>query len=132
MVGFVKLKFYHRLISNQLYFLVKINTSFEGFVSGSASAYRAFWTARGEDWDTYPLKIRGEKYHYLAEKVFGSCGTDEDDEDYEMQRAFNEEKRQEIAARASGEDGNEEGDEEHGAEGEIGDNGGEGSSKEVT
>jgi len=33
-----------------------------------------------------------------------------------MQRAFNEEKRQEIAASASGEDG----DEEHGAEGEGG------------
>jgi len=111
---------------------VKVNSTFEGFVSGSVSAYRTFFFSRAQEWQSYSPKIKKDKYRYLGQQIFGQLGTDEDEEDYEMQRAFNEEKRQEIAAGASGEEGDGERGEDNRAGGENGDKRGGGSSKDVT
>lgn len=87
---------------------MKPNSSFEGFASGTASIFQEFWTARATEWASYSESERNTISNYLFGQIFGAHITDEDEE-YEMQRAFNEQKQQEISARASRMEGNQKG-----------------------
>lgn len=77
---------------------MKSNSDFEGFVSGTASVYQEFWAARVTEWLSFTDLERDAITDYLADQIFGIRDADEDD-DYEMQQAFNEQKQQEISAR---------------------------------
>lgn len=71
---------------------------------------------------TYSDQQREKMSEYLTGQVFGADNMGEDEEDYEMQMAFNEEKLKEISAGVSREEGDGERSEgpEGGGEGNVG------------
>lgn len=87
---------------------MKSHSTIEGFVSGSASVYQSFWTARAEEWASYSDLQHEEIGDYLSGQVFGPESADEDEEDSEMEREFNRKKLEEISAGASREEGDRE------------------------
>ena len=113
---------------------MKRDSTINGFVSGRASVYELFWEERSKDLKAHSPKEGKEINDYLTQQVFGRSSPGDDDfEDQEMQVAFTQEIRQEIAARATkkeegrkgqGVSGREsendvdEGDEKDGSEGE--------------
>jgi hypothetical protein len=81
------------------------HSNFDGFVKGKGAHYTNFWAARLSDLEEYTESQKGALYGYLDEKVFG-VDMDDDEEEFERQKAFNEVKQGELKARAAREKGN--------------------------
>ena len=94
-------------------------TTFDGFIIGKGALFPNFWENRLQDLLKFSQSRRKALGEYLNEQVFGA-EADDDEEEYERQKAFSEAKWQELEA-------SEDGDEDEGGDKEGGDveNGGQ-------
>lgn len=94
--------------------------NFDTFIKGKGSIYTKFWHARKEDLEDLPQSESDALHEYLYEQVFG-MDREDDEEEYERQRAFNEARLRGLqtkAARKGGNGGNSGGQETDEAENE--------------
>ena len=88
-------------------------SDFDGFLKGKTALYVNFWDSRSQDVEEFSPSQCAALAKHLNEQVFG-VGSDDDDAEYERQKAFNEAKWGELKARAAKEEhdgGQSEGDE---------------------
>jgi len=71
-------------------------TSFDGFIQGKGSLFKAFWISRDEDLARLSQSEAQALFGYLNEQVFGVSMDDDDEEEFERQKAFNEARAKEL------------------------------------
>lgn len=109
------------------------HATFDGFIRGKGGTFPGFWDFRLEDLRMFSESRLEALVGYLDEQVFGA-EADDDDEEYERQKAFSEAKQQELGAddESAGDEGKdqEKGDEENAGQdaGNRGEDNGQGTS----
>lgn len=73
------------------------HSTFDGFIRGKGALFTDFWEHRLRDLSKLSPSRRGALVEYLDKQVFG-VEADEDEQEYERQKAFNEAKWQELEA----------------------------------
>lgn len=74
------------------------HSTFDGFIRGKGGIYQNFWSSRQQDLQALSQSQVQALIDYFNEQVFGVT-MDEFDEEYERQKAFNEAKWRELAAK---------------------------------
>ena len=85
---------------------------FDGFIRGKGALFTDFWEHRLQDLSRFSQSRHKALVRYLDEQVFGAV-VDDDEEEYERQKAFSEAKWQELEA-SGGSDGDGSEDQEGG------------------